>query len=436
MELPLEILESIFTSFLPSDVGFKATDAPLLLTHVCRLWRSVAIDLTLLWSYVIVPRWNCHLPKNIEKLLELWLDRSGQALLHVDIRLLEDPEETSDHRDAIDRHSPVVGEKEAAKVGMLHGILTILAPHQLRICQLAGHLPIRVPTELDFQEMPSLEALDLTFLPLEGLDRLNPRTGVLVLGPARGKLTRISINGGAVDIASLAAQKQLTHLEITTPGSNYINLGTVRRLLIALPALKAVRLKVHHTFSFHHQAGAGSVVVGSMDGRRFDLHALETLDLQADTLDYQQHLGIILNRFRAPNLRELHIDGCSRAPDNRDWISLGGFLKSSQPPLRRMALNGYTTAVCDLQRGCFVNCEDLEHLTITRCECLTIAQPFDADAWQGRGRLLPNLHTFVFFACDTSSARLARFLESQEKFIGSMSRTIDTKIIECDWKEV
>ncbi|KAF6752390.1 hypothetical protein DFP72DRAFT_904769 [Ephemerocybe angulata] len=55
--MPLEILHAIFRHCLPTEHNavMNPVAAPLLLTHVCRQWRDLAIGMPLLWSSLHIP---------------------------------------------------------------------------------------------------------------------------------------------------------------------------------------------------------------------------------------------------------------------------------------------------------------------------------------------------------------------------------------------
>ncbi|KAF5335772.1 hypothetical protein D9611_009683 [Ephemerocybe angulata] len=55
--MPLEILHAIFRHCLPTEHNavMNTVAAPLLLTHVCRQWRDLAIGMPLLWSSLHIP---------------------------------------------------------------------------------------------------------------------------------------------------------------------------------------------------------------------------------------------------------------------------------------------------------------------------------------------------------------------------------------------
>lgn len=59
----------------------------MILTHVCRNWRNIALSTSVLWTHIVIPTWKQALA-GIDMLLVLWLGRVGDRPLDVSIRLL------------------------------------------------------------------------------------------------------------------------------------------------------------------------------------------------------------------------------------------------------------------------------------------------------------------------------------------------------------
>ncbi|KIM47160.1 hypothetical protein M413DRAFT_57140, partial [Hebeloma cylindrosporum] len=55
--LPIDILQEIFYQCLPTDHHpiMSATEAPMLLTRVSSLWRSVAFSMPRIWAKLHIP---------------------------------------------------------------------------------------------------------------------------------------------------------------------------------------------------------------------------------------------------------------------------------------------------------------------------------------------------------------------------------------------
>ncbi|KAJ7285281.1 hypothetical protein C8J57DRAFT_1170597 [Mycena rebaudengoi] len=85
LTLPAEITSEIFFNCLPqAPCDPSLSDAPLLLTRVCRHWRNIALSNQQLWSTLSFPAdvdaMNC---LDRDNLMSLWLSRSGQHPLSI-----------------------------------------------------------------------------------------------------------------------------------------------------------------------------------------------------------------------------------------------------------------------------------------------------------------------------------------------------------------
>ncbi|CAA7263521.1 unnamed protein product [Cyclocybe aegerita] len=98
--LPSDILREVFIQTLPeSDAIMKANRCPLLLTHICRFWRDVALSTPNLWTSLQITVPGNPFPSSTEepphKLIESankiavgireWLSRSGALPLSVSL---------------------------------------------------------------------------------------------------------------------------------------------------------------------------------------------------------------------------------------------------------------------------------------------------------------------------------------------------------------
>ncbi|KIM41467.1 hypothetical protein M413DRAFT_57011, partial [Hebeloma cylindrosporum] len=90
--LPTDILREIFYRCLHSTRNpiISATEAPMLLTRVCSLWRSVALTSPNIWAALHIPHPDLH--KIVSEVMERrcqvvkeWLERSGSCLLSLSI---------------------------------------------------------------------------------------------------------------------------------------------------------------------------------------------------------------------------------------------------------------------------------------------------------------------------------------------------------------
>lgn len=88
LNLSPELVGEVFYHCLPDRASFSSSEAPLLLTQVCSSWRTIAVGTPRLWSSLYVPNWQC-LHSDVGSLVRLWLERSGQTKLSVDITLFD-----------------------------------------------------------------------------------------------------------------------------------------------------------------------------------------------------------------------------------------------------------------------------------------------------------------------------------------------------------
>ncbi|KAJ7643759.1 hypothetical protein FB45DRAFT_823492 [Roridomyces roridus] len=94
--IPEDILREIFISCLPGDhdAFMDVTEAPMLLGHICGLWRRVGHSTPRLWSSVYIPPWGFdpnYPPEDIERklatFLQAWLKRSKDCFLSISLVL-------------------------------------------------------------------------------------------------------------------------------------------------------------------------------------------------------------------------------------------------------------------------------------------------------------------------------------------------------------
>ncbi|KAJ7044792.1 hypothetical protein C8F04DRAFT_1069550 [Mycena alexandri] len=84
LTLPPEITSEIFIQCLPDDRSIDAVntaEAPLLLTHICGVWRRIAISTPELWTMFWVDIFDRHL--HLAEIANTWLGRAGECPLTV-----------------------------------------------------------------------------------------------------------------------------------------------------------------------------------------------------------------------------------------------------------------------------------------------------------------------------------------------------------------
>ncbi|KAJ7629786.1 hypothetical protein DFH06DRAFT_710003 [Mycena polygramma] len=80
LTLPNEITSEIFLHILPHFPPLTGSHSPTVLTHICRQWREIALDIPKLWSAIAFyddpQEWEPHI-------FELWLQRSRDSPLSI-----------------------------------------------------------------------------------------------------------------------------------------------------------------------------------------------------------------------------------------------------------------------------------------------------------------------------------------------------------------
>ncbi|KAJ7472633.1 hypothetical protein FB451DRAFT_1367550 [Mycena latifolia] len=86
--LPEDVVAEIFTAALPSDRNavMSGAESPLLLCHVCRAWRRLALSTPRLWAtlHIVAPGTPSELLE-IDERINTWLSRSGSLPLSISV---------------------------------------------------------------------------------------------------------------------------------------------------------------------------------------------------------------------------------------------------------------------------------------------------------------------------------------------------------------
>ncbi|KAJ7050003.1 hypothetical protein C8F01DRAFT_1180431 [Mycena amicta] len=85
--LPRDIISEIFVACLPAhqNAVIDATEAPLVLSHICSAWREIALTTPRLWASLHVPLQFIAADVDRTPILEEWLKRSGACPLSLSI---------------------------------------------------------------------------------------------------------------------------------------------------------------------------------------------------------------------------------------------------------------------------------------------------------------------------------------------------------------
>ncbi|KAK1228495.1 hypothetical protein PQX77_008474 [Marasmius sp. AFHP31] len=158
--MPEDILRGVFEMCLPEDrlPARDLTEAPLLLTTVCRSWRAVAISTPTLWNAVQIrlPSVMRHDLSDdsfkglVERRLEgtkLWLERSGSLPLsiHFDARFDCPCVSRASMREEWERANPLIGDSMARFV-------RLLISYHPRTRNVSFHVPAPV---LRYEDLPN-----------------------------------------------------------------------------------------------------------------------------------------------------------------------------------------------------------------------------------------------------------------------------------------
>ncbi|KAJ7145481.1 hypothetical protein C8R46DRAFT_549537 [Mycena filopes] len=88
LTLPVEIVSEIFTNFLPAYplcpplIGLFS---PTLMTHICRLWREIALNTPTLWRAITLSTYYTIPTRTLVHIGHLWLERSRNCPLSMEI---------------------------------------------------------------------------------------------------------------------------------------------------------------------------------------------------------------------------------------------------------------------------------------------------------------------------------------------------------------
>ncbi|KAJ7724944.1 hypothetical protein DFH07DRAFT_971060 [Mycena maculata] len=85
--LPTDVIQEIFVACLPSDrnSAIDEQDAPLLLCHICRSWRSLALSTPRLWASLHIALPSKDEMPSMNETVNGWLSRSGILPLSISV---------------------------------------------------------------------------------------------------------------------------------------------------------------------------------------------------------------------------------------------------------------------------------------------------------------------------------------------------------------
>ncbi|KAH6879604.1 hypothetical protein BKA70DRAFT_1345450 [Coprinopsis sp. MPI-PUGE-AT-0042] len=154
--LPHDVLREIFIGSLPAEVTFDCLEPPLLLTQICRDWRALAWDYSLLWtSLKITTKQSDPQIALREELLAAWFQRCKGS--SVDFQFIfRKATRPKEHK------TPGLARLYNRHFKHFPKLLAHVPAYNFRSLTL-HHLPLQVVRSFPRNALPSLERLVLTF---------------------------------------------------------------------------------------------------------------------------------------------------------------------------------------------------------------------------------------------------------------------------------
>nr|GAT52099.1 predicted protein [Mycena chlorophos] len=171
-DLPIELLARIFVhcTLLPGKQHTSAFDSPLLLTHICRSWRAIALATRRLWSIFAIDLSDG--PHASARLLSAWLDRSGVYPLVVSLSQRQTSRSTHSEAHLLPLIATSIPRWREARIHLRSSILPVLFSLAERdhAAGIRKRTPVADPEtsqmeEHNCQELPHLRRLSLCVIP-------------------------------------------------------------------------------------------------------------------------------------------------------------------------------------------------------------------------------------------------------------------------------
>ncbi|TFK40322.1 hypothetical protein BDQ12DRAFT_680744 [Crucibulum laeve] len=272
--LPYELLVEIFIHCLPKHPFIipSRVQAPLVLTQICREWRTIALSTPTLWSSLHI---NYHdRSKDIPSTI-LWLSRSGDRPLSISLSIDFNEQRHQGILDVLSAHSH---RWQHVRFDFRH----LLCPRKYHLTRAAHRTPQLRTFEFHAQDISNTNITPITKLlnaapglrEVSWVDDLADTDTMLELPLSR--LTRLSLamDRGTLDYLELLDQcSNLEHIRITRPCvdalpprpplllSKLTSLNISHDLTgildhLVLPALKHVRIHAEHERQHRSYYGA------------------------------------------------------------------------------------------------------------------------------------------------------------------------------------
>ena len=335
LTLPSELLAQIFIQCLPLFPSLDATEAPLLLTHVCQDWRNLAIRCPPLWDSIHLPLSNYPLTERDFFVSELFLERSGARLLNIDLGLL-----TNVFPWMIKTGRLMSVERFLQKV--------VDGGHAKRVRRLDRVFPEMLHKERFLEKMIRLE--ELLVCDNQAIDVHEYPPGIRL--PETMK--QLTLCQTSYDLRRIMPLPQLTQLSMwQLSGSARLSVPFVIDLLRHLPHLEMCTLDLNaqqESVFGHHE---------------HELVILTHLHMLVLSWDDPVDVGPILDCMVAPKITKLVLAGPPPV-GLEHWDYLKTFLSRCRPPLENLCIGELCQIDIHLLE-CLRMCDEITHLSLAHC---------------------------------------------------------------------
>ncbi|KAF8646028.1 hypothetical protein AX16_007453 [Volvariella volvacea WC 439] len=317
--LPNELLSRIFVY---ASCNTPLTEWAPSLTHVCRLWRHIALALPRLWTTITFENFD-----NFEHWVELLISRSSDQLLTLDFQV-EWPMEWCDQEDCIARYNEAL-ERISTEMHRTERILLELDNNSL-------HNIVEYCSSID---APELKELALSVTKYRGHDDSDVAETVL-FSAVYPKLTTLSLSGCRLNSALWKPMlRNLRKLSITKSNTKIELNDPFLQSIARIPHLEY--LELGDLFYDISRARRGNPPV-SLQHVKLDFPRLKELHISSYAVSLNAFLGVI----SSPRLRGLSLNYQHRKTDALDTYlsNLPPFLQAftssptSRPDARHLDL--------------------------------------------------------------------------------------------------
>ncbi|KAF9477117.1 hypothetical protein BDN70DRAFT_881539 [Pholiota conissans] len=352
--IPDDTLRSIFLYCLPADHDaiIMLTEAPLLLTQVCRRWRRVAFDTPALWCTLYIPRIprlsvespsGIHLAPDAQFRLEAhisaiaqWLKQAGTQPLSISI------------------------PKTAFAFTAYLAILLSFSRQWYRIRIHADDPTTSIAlASLSPEDVPLLKELHITFSNWSGTaqsHKLWQKNGGILNAP---NLKSLTLHYFPINIATMAPNwKNLTRLVLCDP-STFSRKSSPAEVYMILRTCTSL---VHLTFAVYDAPPVTLLPIGQGHPLPFSLANLRLPFLESLSFnDHYYYMPALLWYLQAPSLRRIAFSTLFH-PSSQRLSPLVALCTMNGTTLRHLTFDPRTLTYTDLRACCALspNLESVE----------------------------------------------------------------------------